>query len=204
MEDNRLGSYIIYFLSIIIHDIELDKANWRGATRWHWNRKKRRPRTEFSIYSPWDPRFKNGRIIQMRVPTLTRKNLPTKIVLQLEKSWVIETYNFAWGKLDSIRKQFCFGSKVFELSVQMANFQELICTVKTCFFKSDWKKVNCFQSSELFTKIFPSGNAESFCDHIFRIFDSDGNNFLDFKEFLMVLDIAQCTDERQKLEWSFR
>jgi len=57
---------------------------------------------------------------------------------------------------------------------------------------------------ELFTKIFPSGNAESFCDHIFRIFDSDGNNFLDFKEFLMALDIAQCTDERQKLEWSFR
>lgn len=57
---------------------------------------------------------------------------------------------------------------------------------------------------ELFTKIFPCGNAETFCDHIFRLFDSDGNNFLDFKEFLMALDIAQCTDERQKLEWSFR
>ena len=56
----------------------------------------------------------------------------------------------------------------------------------------------------LFSKIFPTGNAESFCNHIFRLFDSDGNNFLDFKEFLMALDIAQCTDERQKLEWSFR
>ena len=63
---------------------------------------------------------------------------------------------------------------------------------------------NCFKFSELFSKIFPSGNAASFCDHIFRIFDSDGNNFLDFKEYLMALDIAQCTDERQKLEWSFR
>ena len=38
----------------------------------------------------------------------------------------------------------------------------------------------------------------------FRIFDSDGNGSLDFKEFLMALDIAQCQDERQKLEWSFR
>ena len=56
----------------------------------------------------------------------------------------------------------------------------------------------------LFSKVFPSGNAESFCSHIFRIFDSDGNNELDFKEFLMALDIAQCKDERQKLEWSFR
>ena len=37
-----------------------------------------------------------------------------------------------------------------------------------------------------------------------RIFDSDGNGSLDFKEFLMALDIAQCQDERQKLEWSFR
>ena len=61
-----------------------------------------------------------------------------------------------------------------------------------------------FHFPGLFSKIFPTGNAESFCNHIFRLFDSDGNNFLDFKEFLMALDIAQCTDERQKLEWSFR
>jgi neurocalcin delta len=34
---------------------------------------------------------------------------------------------------------------------------------------------------ELFRKVFPAGNGETFCTHIFRIFDSDGNNFLDFK-----------------------
>ena len=71
-------------------------------------------------------------------------------------------------------------------------------------FKTEIIQINYFQFTELFSKIFPTGNAESFCDHIFRIFDSDGNNFLDFKEYLMALDIAQCTDERQKLEWSFR
>ena len=73
-------------------------------------------------------------------------------------------------------------------------------------FRSECPKGKLSRSHllDLFTKVFPSGNAESFCSHIFRIFDSDGNNFLDFKEFLMALDIAQCQDERQKLEWSFR
>ena len=33
----------------------------------------------------------------------------------------------------------------------------------------------------LFKRIFPSGDSEIFCNHIFRIFDSDGNQFLDFK-----------------------
>ena len=73
-------------------------------------------------------------------------------------------------------------------------------------FRSECPKGKLSRSHllDLFTKVFPSGNAESFCSHIFRIFDSDGNDFLDFKEFLMALDIAQCQDERQKLEWSFR
>ena len=101
------------------------------------------------------------------------------------------------------RKQFCFGSNLFVKSVRTENCLELTFMVS----EKKIKKVhfiNCFSILELFTKIFPTGNAEDFCDHIFRIFDSDGNNFLDFKEFLMALDIAQCTDERQKLEWSFR
>ena len=40
---------------------------------------------------------------------------------------------------------------------------------------------------ELFRKVFPAGNGETFCTHIFRIFDSDGNNFLDFK-----VQVAAC------------
>lgn len=33
----------------------------------------------------------------------------------------------------------------------------------------------------LFKKVFPGGDSETFCDHIYRIFDSDGNGYLDFK-----------------------
>ena len=56
----------------------------------------------------------------------------------------------------------------------------------------------------LFKRIFPGGDSEVFCNHIFRIFDSDGNGFLDFKEFLMALDVTSCRSEREKLEWAFR
>jgi len=28
---------------------------------------------------------------------------------------------------------------------------------------------------------FPNGNAEEFCDHVFRTFDRDKNGFIDFK-----------------------
>lgn len=28
--------------------------------------------------------------------------------------------------------------------------------------------------------------------HILRVFDTDGNDFLDFKEFLMAMDISNC------------
>ena len=35
-----------------------------------------------------------------------------------------------------------------------------------------------------------SGNSSKITGHIFRIFDSDGNDFLDYKEFLMAIDVA--------------
>ena len=33
----------------------------------------------------------------------------------------------------------------------------------------------------LFKKVFPQGDGEIFCDHIFRVFDDDGNNSLEFR-----------------------
>lgn len=37
-----------------------------------------------------------------------------------------------------------------------------------------------------------------------RIFDSDGNGFLDFKEFLLAIDIATCNTEQSRLDWVFK
>ncbi len=41
--------------------------------------------------------------------------------------------------------------------------------------------ISFYNDSYFMLKVFPAGNGETFCTHIFRIFDSDGNNFLDFK-----------------------
>ena len=35
--------------------------------------------------------------------------------------------------------------------------------------------------ARLFKKVFPAGDSDTFCEHIFRVFDDDGNNCLDFK-----------------------
>ena len=64
------------------------------------------------------------------------------------------------------------------------------------------------------------GNASKITSQIFRIFDRDGNDFLDFKEFLMAIDVANRTtggfilkkityvlhniQDEEKLRWSFR
>ena len=56
----------------------------------------------------------------------------------------------------------------------------------------------------LFKQAFPSGDGEKFSQHIMRIFDCDGNGYLDFKEFLLAVDIATCQTEESKLAWVFK
>ena len=48
------------------------------------------------------------------------------------------------------------------------------------------------------------GNAEDFCSHVFRTFDSDDNGFIDFKEFLLAIDVTSAGSPEQKLNWAFR
>ena len=43
-----------------------------------------------------------------------------------------------------------------------------------------------------------TGDAENFVNHILRIFDTDGNDFLSFKEFLLAMDIANCSTSELK------
>ena len=57
---------------------------------------------------------------------------------------------------------------------------------------------------KLYKQAFPHGDSIKFSHHIMRIFDSDGNGFLDFKEFLLAIDIATCTTEESRLDWVFK
>merc|ERR1711981_418323 len=56
---------------------------------------------------------------------------------------------------------------------------------------------------KIYSKCFPLGNAKSFCDHVFRTFDTDKNGFIDFKEFLLAMDVISSGTPEEKLNWAF-
>merc|ERR1711955_180596 len=56
---------------------------------------------------------------------------------------------------------------------------------------------------KIYSKCFPSGNAGEFCDHVFRTFDSDKNGVIDFKEFLLSIDVNSSGSPEEKLNWAF-
>ena len=57
---------------------------------------------------------------------------------------------------------------------------------------------------KIYSKCFPAGSAGQFCDHVFRTFDSDKNGFVDFKEFLLAIDVTSSGTPEEKLNWAFR
>merc|ERR1712218_357859 len=56
---------------------------------------------------------------------------------------------------------------------------------------------------KIYSKCFPCGNAEEFCTHVFRTFDSDKNGTIDFKEFLLAIDMTSSGSPEEKLNWAF-
>ena len=57
---------------------------------------------------------------------------------------------------------------------------------------------------KIYSKCFPAGNVKEFCDHVFRTFDTDKNGFIDFKEFLLAIDVTSSGTSEEKLNWAFR
>jgi hypothetical protein len=46
---------------------------------------------------------------------------------------------------------------------------------------------------DMYKMFFPSGNAEEFCDHVFRTFDMDKNGYIDFKVSAVPVEWTPCS-----------
>ena len=57
---------------------------------------------------------------------------------------------------------------------------------------------------EIYSLFFSSGSPQEFCEHVYRTFDSDGDGYIDFKEFLLAVGITTGSDPREKLKFAFK
>jgi Ca2+-binding EF-hand superfamily protein len=73
-------------------------------------------------------------------------------------------------------------------------------------FRADCPDGNLHKSKilEIYNMILPNGDSSVFVDQIFRIFDKDGNGYIDFKEFMLATDMTKTGTPEEKLKWAFK
>ena len=57
---------------------------------------------------------------------------------------------------------------------------------------------------DLYKMITWAGNAEQYCEHVFRTFDIDQNGVIEFDEFLLAMHVTSAGTAEEKLTWAFR
>ena len=60
---------------------------------------------------------------------------------------------------------------------------------------------------EEFKKVYNTlfqGDASDFAEQVFRTFDKNGNDYVDFQEFVVGLCMSGSSDLNRKLEWAFK
>ena len=60
------------------------------------------------------------------------------------------------------------------------------------------------QFYQMYKMLIPKGNTKKFCKHVFRTFDTDNNNYIDFLEFLLAVNITSSGNPEEKLKWTFK
>ena len=57
---------------------------------------------------------------------------------------------------------------------------------------------------DVYKLFFPRGDAEKFCNHVFRTFDTDKNGEINFVEFLLAINVTLSGTPLEKLKYAFK
>lgn len=73
-------------------------------------------------------------------------------------------------------------------------------------FRITWPKeiLTMKEFKTAYSTIFPIGDAAEFAEHVFRVFDLNGDGLLDFREFMCGFSVVLRGSVEEKLMFSFR
>ncbi|CAF1127216.1 unnamed protein product [Rotaria sp. Silwood1] len=64
-------------------------------------------------------------------------------------------------------------------------------------------KLDKKQFLNVYRRFYPEGKADKYCNFVFKAFDLDNNNWIDFTEFLLAVDVSQHGNLEDKLKLAF-
>ncbi|CAF0894952.1 unnamed protein product [Adineta steineri] len=64
-------------------------------------------------------------------------------------------------------------------------------------------KLDKKQFLNVYKKFYPEGKADKYCNFVFKAFDTDNNNWIDFTEFLLAVGVSQHGNLEDKLKMAF-
>ncbi|UJR27263.1 hypothetical protein I4U23_008558 [Adineta vaga] len=64
-------------------------------------------------------------------------------------------------------------------------------------------KLDKKQFLNVYKKFYPEGKADKYCNFVFKAFDVDNNNWIDFTEFLLAVGVSQHGNLEEKLKMAF-
>ena len=66
------------------------------------------------------------------------------------------------------------------------------------------KRMDIVEFKKIYSRMYPSGVEDKYVEHVFRSFDTNGDEVIDFREFMVSLYVTARGTLTQKLEWAFK